>query len=319
MSKAVFGDGQSERPVCHRPVKRKLIGALHEETLFGPVVGRDGKLTGNYTAKKSVLELDPNHLRLPRPETKDEAISRLTIRRQREACVDETAARKWARNVVATRGYKPAVIDPPPGKSGIVRDATLRRRIRQCLSDFTYQKKNKIGEPIGEPKLINPDDFTKNEIKQAVEAHAICQASGVPIRSVVLLRTMTDPVITSRWASDYVTGKPRKLYDAATGAGDPGTARAYVGGNNHHIEIRVATNKKGDETLSGRVVTTFEAAQRKVAKLRAIKAAGIPRPTLLRHLPSTERQNGKRCSATLRKGTPWLIGQTTTRGAANSS
>ncbi len=196
--------------------------------------------------------------------------------------MDEKTARKWARSVVSSLGYQPAIVDPPPGKSGIVRDIALRQRIRDCLSGFQYAKRNKSGEPVGESRAINPDDFTEHEIKQAFEAGAICQASGVPIRSVVLLRTMSGPVVIDRKRPDYATGK--MIRDD-----DPASKRAYVGGNNHHIEIRVAKNKKGDEVWSGVVVTAFEAAQRKLAKLRAFREAGIPKLKVLRKLSKAER------------------------------
>lgn len=273
VAKAVFGDGQVERPVCHRPVKRKLIGALHKETLFGPVLDEAGRLTDTYTAKKSVLELKPNYLRMPRPETTNEAVERLTARRLRRNGGDERAARKWARGVVASAGYKPRIIDPPPGKSGIVRDVALRTRLRECLTAGG----------------IDPDDFTANQIKKLVEAGGLRQASGVPIRSVALLHTISDPVIVSRWASDHATTKRRKLYDAATGQGDASAARAYVARNNHHIEIRAAKNKKGEEVWRGEVVTAFQVAQRKLAKLRAFRQAGVPRPDVFRGLPRAER------------------------------
>jgi CRISPR-associated endonuclease Csn1 len=280
--RAVFGsDGQ--RPVSHRPVKRKMIGALHEETLFGPVIDKLGKLTENYTAKKGILQIDANHLRMPRPEKKEEAIERLTVRKMRETTLDEKAARKWAKGIVASPGYTATTIDPSPGKSGIIRDLGTRKRIRACLKNFEYVKKNKQGEPIGEPKFVDPDSFTDNELKQAVEAGAICHASGVPIRSVVLLRTMSDPVVISRKRQDYVTGKP--VPDS-----DPASRRAYVGGNNHHIEIRVATKKSGAEDWSGEVVTSFEAAQRKLNRLRAIRAAGIPKAADIRKLAPAERE-----------------------------
>lgn len=269
VKRAVFGDGEIERPLCHRPVKRKLIGALHEETLFGPVLDSAGKLTCNYTAKKSVLQIEPNHLRMPRPETEKEAVERLALRRQERKGVDDRAARKWARLVVSSPGYRPSRIDPPPGKSGIVRDVALRARLRQCL--------NEAG--------LDPDDFTANQIKKLAEAGGIRHVSGVPIRSVALLRTMSDPVITSRWGCDHKTGNPYKVYDAATGEGDAAAARAYVGGNNHHIEIR--EDKRGN--WSGVIVPAFEAAQRNLARLRAIRAAGVPNTERLRKLASHER------------------------------
>ncbi len=263
VERSVFGDDGTVRPVCHRPVKRKLIGALHEETLFGPVLDASGNLTGNYTAKKSVLALDPNHLRLPRAETKNEAIDRLAERRRRDKGISEREARKWAKALVESPAWSPKIVDPPPGKSGIVRDPALRRRLRACLEEGG----------------LNPDDFSETDIKRLYEAGRIRHASGVPIHSVVLLRTMNDPVIVDRKKSDYATG--RLVRDD-----NPASKRAYLGGNNHHIEIRV--NDKG--AFSGEIVSAFEAAQRKLARLRAFREAGIPKPDEFRKLPLTERR-----------------------------
>ncbi len=266
---AVFGSGEVEKAICHRPVKRKLIGALHEETLFGPVLDGEGKLTGFYTSKKGVLGLTPNHLRLPKEEAEKDAIERLAKRREREKGVSATDSRKWAKGVVTSKGYKPLIVDPPPAKSGIVRDLGLRKRIRECLKEAG----------------LNPDDFKASEIKKVVDSGKVRHRSGVPIRSAVLLRAMNDPVIVSRRRQDYATGNVHV---------DPNPAanRAYLGGNNHHIEIR--QDSKGQ--LSGKIVTAFEASQRKLAKLRAFRAAGIPKPVIFRGLPRAER---KRMSPTI--------------------
>jgi CRISPR-associated endonuclease Csn1 len=264
---AVYGDGETNRPICHRPVKRKLIGAFHKETLLGPVLDNAGNMTDSFTAKKSVLGLDPNHLRMPRPETIDEAIDRLAARRQKQIEIEEKAARKWARGVVTSPGYSPAEIDPPPGKSGIVRDVALRERLRTCIKEAG----------------LNPDDFSANEIKKLFESGGFRQASGVPIKSVVLLRTMSDPVLIHRKRIDYAT--QRMIRDD-----DPASIRAYVGGNNHHIEIRALKDKKGKEAWSGEIVTSFEAARRKLARLRAIREAGVPKPKLFRKLSEGERE-----------------------------
>ncbi len=262
---SIFG----ERPVSHRAVKRKLIGALHEETLLSPVVDGHGKPGGLYTGRKSVLALDPNHLRMPRPETEKEAIARLADRRQRETGVDEKTAKKWAREAARSKGYTPAIVDPPPGKGGLVRDVALRRALRKCL----------------ESNGLDPGEFTASQIKRLADAGKVTHASGVPIRSVVLLRAMSDPVIVSRWEHDYATGKPRKVYDALTGEGRAAAARAYVGGNNHHIEIRVDARGK----WSGEVVSAHEAAQRRIAFFRALRKAGVPRFKDLKKLPRAER------------------------------
>lgn len=263
---AVFGD----RPVSHRAVKRKLIGALHEETLFGPVMDAQGRPTGLFTGRKSALALDPNHLRMPRPETEREAIDRLAARRRRDAGVDERSAKNWARQVVKSKGYKPALVDPPPGKSGLVRDVGLRRALRECL----------------QRNGLDPDGFTPNQIKKLVESGALTHPSGVPIRSVVLLRSMSDPVIIPRWEYDHSTGQRRRVINPKTGAEDPAAARAYVGGNNHHIEIRVDAKGK----WSGDIVSTYEAAQRRLAFFRALRKAGVPRFKDLKALPKSERR-----------------------------
>ncbi len=86
---AIFGQRDAlDHPVCHRQVKRKLIGALHEETLFGPVVGRPGLFCGT----KSILALSPNHLRVP--EGWDELSA--TYRRAKSAAERKEFGRRLA-------------------------------------------------------------------------------------------------------------------------------------------------------------------------------------------------------------------------------
>lgn len=255
---AIFGE-DAERPVCHRPVKRKLIGAMHEETLFGPVPGKSGL----YTGTKGILSLSPNHLRVP--EGWDELSAK--YRRAKTPAARNAIGRELA-----------AMEDPPPGKPGLVRDRTLRDRLRVCLREAG----------------LNPDSFTANDLKKAVDAGFVKQASGVPINAVRMLRAMSDPVIASRVEYDHATGKRRTVFDAATGEGDPAAARAYVGGNNHHIEIRVETTGtakgKGGGKWTGEVVTMYEAAQRKLAFFRELRKAGVPTFKRLRELPKEERR-----------------------------
>lgn len=259
--RTVYGDGQAPRPICHRPAKRKLIGALHEETLFGPVLDGKGQLTANYTAKKSVLTLDPNHLRMP--EGWDELAAKLAPK-----LADARLSPRQRRGI---RAELNALKDPPPGKSGIVRDRELRNRIRQCLC----------------AEGIDPDRFTAQQIKGLCppgdpNGYRLRMPSGAPIRSVVLLRTMTDPIVLDRKRPDHATS--RMLPDP-----NPASRRAYVGGNNHHIEIRAAADKKGRERWSGTIVTAHEAAQRKLARLRALRAAGLPASGDLRKMLADQR------------------------------
>lgn len=263
VEQAVFGNGQIDRPVSHRPVKRKLIGALHEETLFGPVVNAEGILTDNYTAKKSIYDLTPNHLRMP--DGWDELSEKIDDPDILDG--DKRSIRKKLASVE----------DPAPGKPGLIRDRALRDRIRKCL--------RAAGLDIGEfdcKKNSVKGGFTSNELKKALDVGQITHASGVPIHTIVLLRTMSDPVIIDR-------KRPQYSSDRMVPDDDPASKRAYVGGNNHHMEIRVMTAKPGKQKWSGRVVSAFEAAQRKLAKLRAWRDAGIPSPKALRRLSKAER------------------------------
>lgn len=260
VKRAIFGDNGAkdsiERPVSHRPVKRKLIGALHEESLFGPVLDAQGNLTGNYTAKKPVSALTPNHLRMP--EGWDALEAKL-----HDGRTSEPRKRAIRRELAQME-------DPSPGKSGIVRDRALRNQLRRCLRSAK----------------LDPDGFKDSELKKFLDPATklgFLQASGVPIDTVVLLRTMSDPVIISRRVPDHASG---------CGIIDdhPGSARAYVGGNNHHIEIRVAKNKKGVDVWSGTIVSAYEAAQRKLAKLRAFKAEHVPKPDEIKALTNAEKK-----------------------------
>ncbi len=263
VERAVYGSGEHERPVSHRPVKRKLIGALHEETLFGPVPDSNGDLTNSYTSRKSVYELSPNHLRVPT------GWDELSIQLD-----DPSIANDQDKTI---RKQLAEMRDPAPAKSGLVRDRALRDRIRKCLrhagldlGDFDARKNRVKG------------GFTKNQLKKAVDGGALKHKSGVPIRSVILLRTMTDPVIVARKCPKYDAN--RTIPDTG-----PAAARAYVGGNNHHIEVRVTTTKSGKHKWTGQIVTAYEASKRKLAKLRSIRDAHIPSSREIRKLPKSER------------------------------
>ena len=278
--KAVFGESEVVRPVSHRPVKRKLIGALHEETLFGPVVDRKGNPTPKYTAKKSIYELSPNHLRVP--EGWDEHSRKLN-----NGSLSNNEQRVIRKKLASLE-------DPAPGKAGLVRDRALRTRIRQCLSEHGLD----LGE-FDPRKNSVAGGFTDNELKKVIDQGGVAHSSGVPIRSVVLLRTMSDPVIVARKLQVYKTG--RMIPDP-----DPASLRAYVAGNNHHIEIRVLKNKKGNQVWSGETVTTFETAQRKLRKLQAIRLAGVPDRKKFRKLSEADREKYKCILSEIEKSHPMV-------------
>lgn len=172
--------------VAHRPVKRKLIGALHEETIYG-IADEKNKL---FTIKLPVEKLTPKMLRLP--------------------------------ELVDNKESKKHLQDPSLGKGGLVRDWNLRKVIRECLTQHH----------------IDPDNFSKKEIEELAKSGQLRMPSGVPIKSVIVLRTINSPIIIKS------PSKP---------------PRVYVGGNNHHLEIIE------DETTgkwSGTVWDTFTVSQR---------------------------------------------------------
>ena len=251
--------------VSHRPVKRKLIGPLHEETLYGPVVAplpthRSENPETLFTNRIDAYKLTPNHLRVP--EEWDELSHRLET-----PDLSKSDGKKIRKQLAALE-------DPSPAKSGIVRDRTLRDRIRKCLRSNS----------------INPDAFSEDDIKRLIDAGKLrtkrrdTKKKGVPILRVVLLRTHAKPVIVSRnrWDHDKHEYVPDN---------DPRTRRAYIGGNNHHVEILEDTKTR---KWSGCVVTAFKAA----ARVRPPKRSGRTRQ------PAVDRSDrkGKRFVMSLAEG-----------------
>jgi len=243
-------DEQTSAPivVSHRPSGKKISGSLHEDSLFGPLPDSQG----TYVARKRAEDLKSNHLRLPDYESPQDAIARFAkIYQDQDKAKNQREARKLAKKFVQSPAYKPRKVDPPPGKPGLVRDLKIRRIIRDEINN----RLNKLG--------INrdADSFTAGDLKKILDDGPLRMPSGVPIRRVVLLRTMKDPVIVPRRRYDhkrrqYVrdTGKDGDLAANERSRAD----RAYVGGNNHHIEIR--ENEKGEWT--GLIVPMFDAARR---------------------------------------------------------
>jgi CRISPR-associated endonuclease Csn1 len=261
MRSSVYGD-RTVRPVSHRPTKRRLVGALHEETLRGAVIGEDGRVSSEFTTRKRVSELKPDHLRLPVPESPSDALRRLTDRKVRQGAARD-AAEAWAREVLSAPTYRPKLVDPSLGKGGLVRDVALRTRLRDCLAEAG----------------CDPDTFRDSDIRRAADNGAFRHLSGVPIRTVTLLVPLSRPVLIQRKRHDYVTG--RRIPDQ-----NPKATRAYTGGNNHHIEIRVddATGR-----WTGTLVSAFQAMQRNTDRLGALRRAGAPSPARLKQMTRAER------------------------------
>ncbi len=224
--------------VCHRPIARKLVGRLHEDTLFGPVPGNDTLFTGH----KPVSQIEPNHLRMPEPETDKQAIERLAERYLDTGIEkDRRRARKRATAIVESPAFSRKHVDPPPGKSGIIRDIGMRRILRKQIE----QRLHALGIDA------DADTFNKSQMNRILKDGPLRMPSGVPIHRVVLLRTMTDPVRIPRKRFDH--GQQKWGYEK-----HPRAMRVYVGGNNHHIEIRADER----ERWTGTIIPTFEAAQR---------------------------------------------------------
>lgn len=279
---AVFGEKNKPRPIAHRPVKRKLIGALHKETQYGPALDRyrrggtlvEEPIPGRVTIRQNVLGdqaadfLKPAHLRLPRPEKPAEAVERLSRRLRIGKGLPADAAEAEAKRLVKSRAYTRGSADPKPEKGGIVRDPGLRRLLRELLSE----------------RGLDPDNYTRAELQRTIRDQGpLRHRSGVPILGVQLLWSNSDPITLVRRRSDYATGEP--VSDS-----NPAAVRLYDGQNNHHIEIRSTTDKKGNAAWTGEIVSAFEAAQRKRAFLRAVREKKVPRPTEFRKLSPAERK-----------------------------
>ncbi len=259
--------------VCHRPVKRRLVGSLHKQTLYGSVIDPRGRRVDNrVTIRQWIYEspqshLKPAHLRLPETETKEEAVQRIA-RDLRENGLKPREAKQRASAITEAPTFKPRLVEPPPGKTGIVRDLTLRKILRKCLTD----------------RGLDPDSFTGKELKATLDRDGpLRHASGVPIRRAVLLWPNNDPVPI-----------PRRKWDAASGKMEPDPdprvrereLRLYDSQNNHHIEIR----EGADGSWSGKIVTAFEAAQRKRERFRALREAKVPPIDQWRKLPKADRR-----------------------------
>lgn len=191
--------------VAHRPAQRKITGSLHNDTMYGPVLDGEGHLTRYATIKKSVIELTPNHLRVPREWD--------ALRGQLEIAPSEAARRAIRRRMLAMEDVKPE-------KSGVVRDRWFREELRQYLRE----------------NGLNPDHFSGKQVKELILGKGIFLKSGVPVRRITLLRAPSLIAITrKRWDQ----GRSRLTYDE-----HPQAVRLYEPQNNHHIEIRETARHK---------------------------------------------------------------------------
>ncbi len=217
--------------VSHRPAKRKASGFLHKEDLWGAV----NEEQGIFRIRCNVGELSPKMLRMPVEETDDQARKRL-VGELKQTGLKDREARAKARELLERGQFERRRIEPSLGKGGLVRDWGLRRIIRGCLQD----------------NGVNADSFTARQIADLAQSGKLHMPSGVPIKSVVTIGPISDPVripvkdpFTRQQAVNPRTGRP--LY------------RYHISRNNHHSEIRedVTTGAWSDDCVS-----MFRAAQR---------------------------------------------------------
>ncbi|TKJ35539.1 MAG: type II CRISPR RNA-guided endonuclease Cas9 [Planctomycetes bacterium B3_Pla] len=185
--------------VSHRPERRKIAGSLHKDTQFGPVVDKNGRLTGEFTIRKFAMSLKPSHLRVPKGwEELRAKLDRCTTKRQRRKI----------------RARMLALPDVSGGKSGLIRDRWFREELRNALRR----------------EGLNPDSFTDTQMKMLVKNKGLILDSGVPIRRVTLVRRPTIVEIKrKRWNPS--TGKMEYVENVRS-------RRYYEPQNNHHVEIR---------------------------------------------------------------------------------
>ena len=232
--------------VSHRPVKRKAKGYLHKDDLWGAVDEEQGV----YRISCPVADLNPNMLRMPVEEDDNQARQRL-MRQCMATGMTRSQARRAANERIRRPDFKRIKVDPPLGKGGLVRDWSLRQTIRDCL------KQNRI----------DPDNFTPKQIQDFAKTQKLRMPSGVPIRTVVTIGPISDPIKvpvrdpnTGRQALNPRTGTPLFRY--------------HISRNNHHVEIMADVNTGDWSPRNGKCVSMFEAA----ARVRPPKKSGLARP-----------------------------------------
>lgn len=253
--------------VSHRPVNRKIAGAFHKDTLYGPVFDFGALAPNRVTIRRSVLALKPDHLRVALPESPEDAIERIT-RDLVATGAKRAEAGLRAGETVNHAGYRPRLVEPSPGKTGIVRDPRLRAVLRERL----------------EKRGLNPDNFTPAALKVALKDGKdplTFPASGVPIRSAVLLWANGNPIRLERrthWNPEAQRMEP--ALDQGTRARE---LRQYDAQRNHHIEIR-----EGGSGWVAETVRTADVAERLRKRLNAAKKA--IRDIKSRSLPAEEEK-----------------------------
>ncbi|GMW02457.1 MAG: hypothetical protein AMXMBFR84_35930 [Candidatus Hydrogenedentota bacterium] len=149
----VFGDNETRGLViCHRPVKRRLVGALHEETLYG-TVDMEAKV---FVTRLPLVKLTPKMLRMPVPIENDNGCT--------------------------------VLMDPPLGKGGLVRDLEMRRILREIMQanhlsadEFSPKDVQRLLES-GAFRMPSGVPITAVKVLRTIKNPVVIQSRGKPRR-----------------------------------------------------------------------------------------------------------------------------------------
>ncbi|MCH8853154.1 MAG: hypothetical protein IID41_10955 [Planctomycetes bacterium] len=174
-------------------------------------------------------------LRMPARENDTQVKKRLLNELKAQGLPDKEARSK-ASELFKAGSCERKLVDPALGKGGLVRDWNLRKIIRDCL----------------DANGIDPDHFGDKQIADFVKSGKMRMPSGVPIKSVITIGPISDPVKIA--VKDPISG--RQAINPRTG--EP-VFRYHISRNNHHMTIRedIKTGK-----WTGEVTTMFDATQR---------------------------------------------------------
>lgn len=227
--------------VTHRAFNRRIVGHLHKDTLYGPVIAyerhtkddakkgikkggprRDDKGNlifekGLYVKSIPAIGIKQSHLRMP-PDWE-------TLKKECQIAPGQAIRKSIRKKMLSLE-------DVPPGKTGVIRDIELRDKIRDWL------------DAHGFADMANAKPYLKE--------HSLV-INGTPVRRVRLLWKLNEVKECPREGFDYANSPPEAKRKSL---------RVYQTQNNHHIEIREKRNKKGVVRWSGDVIPNFDAAAR---------------------------------------------------------
>lgn len=252
---SVYGKDGEERPVCHRPAKRKIVGALHQET----IVRRAPSFKGKPCAFRRIFVAGST----PNDGLKLKHLGRdWIIFRKRPGKAEVALAGR------SLLGGSQQFDETPPGK-GIVASRNTRLRLCECLREAAFAA-----------GITDLTKLTDKDVQRFAKEGAFRHKNGRPIKSVRLRFTQSysveikpsDKKLRRMFGPDFDSlpvKEKQKLIDQHT--------RLYAPASNHHVEILEYTWKR---KWKGIVVTSFEAANRNRKQNNAIRRLlrgyGIP-------------------------------------------